>query len=253
MATALDPAELQRAFEDLRPRLAVDPIFADGEAGDEDVGVEGMEALLADPPATYEEWLGTLVQHDGGAYLYGGLCTIAGVFHSRRKQVTVDDPLVVDRDDLLFFPDDLRIRGDLLLGDRAGVVVAGDLTIDGNFVGAEWASSLLGVGGTLTVGNLMTPGELVVAGRITVKDVAYFHGEGTARAPGIRARVLIENSRVDRFGDVDAREYLAPSEPIESGPPLQQMCALVSMKRPPDAIDGFEDRLRRRLTAKIPP
>jgi len=249
MATALDRGVLMQAFEELRQQLAADPIIAGEDGG----SVEAMAERLAEAPPTFEALLGGTLVGDGGAYLYGGLLAAAKVFRSKNlKPALHDGAMVVDREEVMFHGAALRIRGDLLLGDRSTVLVAGDLTIDGNFIGAEWDNSVLGVGGTLTVGNLMTSGDLVVADRITVKDVAYLHGDRVARAPAVRARVLIENDRNDLFGQVEARERV--TEEIADGTPtLERVCALVGMKQPPDTVDGFEDRLRRRFVAKIPP
>jgi len=248
MATALDRGELMRAFEQLHQQLAADPIFADGDEG----SVETMRERLQSAPSSYEELLGVTLA-DGGAHLYGGLRVVASVFRARSlRQALHEGAMVVDREEVLFLASHLRIRGDLLLGDRASVLVAGDLVIDGNFIGAEWDNSVLGVGGALTVGNLMTRGDLLVADRITVKDVAYLHGDRVARAPAVRARVLIENDRANLFGAVEAKERVADVIADES-PTLARVCALVSMKQPPDTADGFEDRLRRRFVAKIPP
>lgn len=251
MATALDRGELMRAFEQLHQQLAADPIFADGDQG----SVETMRERLQAAPSSYEELLGTVLAGDGGggAQLYGGLCVVASVFRAKGLRQTLHDgAMVVDREEVLFHASDLRIRGDLLLGDRASVLVAGDLVVDGNFIGAEWDNSVLGVGGALTVGNLMTSGDLLVAGRITVKDVAYLHGDRVARAPAVRARVLVESDRANVFGSVEAKERVS-GEVADGSPTLARICALVSMKQPPDTVDGFEDRLRRRFAAKIPP
>ena len=248
MATALDRGELMQALEQLHQQLAADPIFADGDQG----SVETMRERLQTAPSSYEELLGATLA-DGGAHLYGWLRVVASVFRAKSLRQTLHEgAMVVDREEVLFHASDLRIRGDLLLGDRASVLVAGDLVVDGNFIGAEWDNSILGVGGALTVGNLMTQGDLLVADRITVKDVAYLHGDRVARAPAVRARVLIENDRSDLFGSVEAKERVA--DVIADGTPtLARVCALVSMKQPPDTVDGFEDRLRRRFVAKIPP
>lgn len=248
MATELDRAELMAAYAELRQQLAGDPIFT-GSEGEEGGTLEKLEQRLERAPETYEEFLA----ENRGPYRYGGVRLAAQVVRRRgKKAFTHEDALIVDREEIAYYPGDLRVRGDLVLGDRAAVLVAGDLTIDGNFVGAEWDHSLLAVGGSLTVGNVMTHGELVVGERITVKDVAYLHGgELVARAPAIRARTLIENDCINLFGEVEAKERLAEAVGEEDTVGLQRICGLVGMKNVTD-IDHFEERFRKRLTAKVP-
>jgi hypothetical protein len=144
------------------------------------------------------------------------------------------------------------LSGDLVLGDQAIAIVAGDLDVVGNVVGGEGDYSMLGVAGAMTAHNIMTQGELLVGQRVAVRDVVYLYRNNySAVAPAIRARVLVENERFNTFSKVNADEQMAELLTEERPDRLQHAASLLGLS-PVATVEELEDGLRRQLTANVP-
>ena len=215
---------------------------------------EVMEALLAGQlPARVETLFAETLQGDHPAYRYAGLALVAELV--RRHGGTAArhaGALIVDDEEVFFYRGNLAVSGDLVLGDRAVVVVAGDLKVKGSFVGGASDYSLLAVGGAMKAANVMTLGELIVGKRLDVAGAAYlYRNDYSAMAPVVRAAVLIQNERFDRFREVIAGDRVAELIGEYNPDRLQYVCGLLGLEPVPDA-DQLEAALRRRLTAAVP-
>lgn len=235
-------------YAELRPRLAADPLFSGSG------NLEQMDRYMARLPNTVETLFGETLQGDAEAYRYAGVLLAAELVrrYAASQVFTHDGPLRVGDGDVLFYRGDLRVAGDLVLGDQAVVVVAGDLDVEGNVVGGAWDYSMLGVAGAMTARNVMTMGELLAGQRVTVSDAAYFYrNDYTAVAPAIRARVLVENDRLNAFGKISADEQIAELLGESRPERLQHAASLLGLGHVIGAED-LERELRRRLTVAVP-
>jgi hypothetical protein len=232
--------QVRELYAELRFRLAQDPLFTGSGS------LDTLDGLMAKLPDTVEQLFGDTLSGDADAYRYAGvlLCGELVRRFAAHEVYTHDTGLAVDDGEVLFFGGDLRVGGNLVLGDKAIVVVAGDAEIEGSIVGGEGAS-LLGVAGAVTAGNVMTRGELLAGQRVTVQDVAYFSGNGcSALAPALRARVLVENKRLNTFSKVNADDQLAEL----TADHLARAAALLGVGQV-DTVVELEQALRSRLTA----
>jgi len=244
----VDKYQVHELYADLRVRLAKDPLFA---AGGE---LETLDRRVAQLPDTIQQLFGETLQGGSVVYRYGGLLLATELVRrfGPNQRFTYDGALAAEQGEILFYGGDLRVAGDLLLGEQAMVVVAGDLDIEGSFVGSAAGYSLLGVGGAMTAHGVMTAGELIVAQRLAVRDVVYLHGEGAALAPAVRARVLVENARRDALGKVNAEEHIIGELARADPERLQHRVAAVLGLEGVIDVPTLEAALRARLTANAP-
>jgi hypothetical protein len=234
--------QVQELYAELRVRLAQDPLFTGSGS------LDTLDGLMAKLPDTVEELFGDTLQGDADAYRYAGvlLCGELVRRFAAHQVYTHDSGLTVDDEEVLFFGGDLKVGGDLVLGDQSIVVVAGDADIDGSFVGGATDYSLLGVAGAVTAGNVMTQGELLAGQRVTVQDVAYFYRNGySAVAPALRARVLVENERFNTFSKVNADDQLAELLTLEHLPRASALLGVGGV----ESLEELEQSLRSRLTS----
>ncbi len=245
---AISTDQLLQALAGLRPQLADDPLFT--EAGD----LEALEGYVRRFPGTLQRFFCDTLQGDSEAYRYAALLLVAELLRRSGdgRVHTWSGALPVDDEEVFLYWGDLKVDGDLALGDQAIVLVAGDLELNGAFVGAEWDYSLLAVAGSMTASDVMTQGELIVGKHLSVRDVAYlYRSDHSAVAPSIEARVLVENERFDRFGAIEADEHIAELLSEEQPDRLRHAGSLLGS---PDAAtaDELEAALRRRLSRNVP-
>ncbi len=231
--SAVNEEQLLEAFARVASSLEQDPLF---EGGD----VKTMEAYLDKLPSDAKELFARTLQGCSAAYRYAGLILMAELVrtHGAFEKAAVPESLVVAKGDVSSFNGALHIKGNLILEPDAIVVVAGDLRIDGNFLGAEQGYSLLAVAGTMTSTSLMTRGELLVGKSLAVKDSAFLtNNDYPARSPRISARVLIQNDRLDLFGRVYVGEHITgPLAEWGSGR-LRKVCKLLGIGATADLLD----------------
>jgi hypothetical protein len=247
----VNKSEVQRIYEQaVRPLLKRDPLFARG--GD----VEIMDRLMAELPDHIGRLFGETLQGGAPAYRYAGLVLASEMIrhYEALREIEYSGALCVDDEEVFVYSGHLHVRGDLVLGNQAIVIVAGDLELDGNFVGGPKDYSMLGVAGTMTATNVMTMGELIVTGRVVVRDLAYFYRDVcSAMAPALRARLVIQNESFDHFGKIIAvDEHLFERLSEERPERLQHVRAQLGLQGPTGDVEQLETALRRRLTANVP-
>jgi hypothetical protein len=247
----VDKAEVQTIYEQaVRPLLKRDPLFARGG------NVEIMDRHMAELPDHIGRLFGETLQGGTPAYRYAGLILASEMIrhYEALREIEHSGALCVDDEEVFVYSGHLHVRGDLVLGNQAVVIVAGDLELDGNFIGGPEDYSMLGVAGTMTAANIMTMGELIVTGRVVVRDLAYFYRNVYASmAPALRARLVIQNESFDHFGKIIAvEEHLFERLGEELPERLQHVRARLGLQDPASDLDELETALRRQLTANVP-
>jgi hypothetical protein len=244
----VDKYQVHELYADLRVRLARDPLFISAAE------LETLDRRVAQLPDTIEQLFGDTLQGGSVAYRYAGVLLATELVRrfGPNQRFTYDGALAAEEGEILFYGGDLRVAGDLVLGEQAMLVVVGDLDVEGSFIGSAAGYSLLGVGGAMAAHGVMTAGELIVAQRLAVRDVVYLYGQGTALAPAVRARVLVENDRRDTLGRVSAEEHIIGALARADPERLQYRVAAVLGLEGVVDVPTLEAALRARLTTDVP-
>lgn len=240
--SAVNEKQLLEVFRSIAPALEKDPLF---EGGD----LKTMEAYLDKLPSNAQELFSRTLQGCSAAYRYAGLILMSALVrtHATLERVKLPEGLAVGKGEFSIISGTLHVKGNLTLEPDAVVVVAGDLRVDGNFLGAEQGYSLLAVGGAMTTTRLLTRGELLVGKSLAVKDSAFFtQNEYPARCKRISARVLIQNDRLDNFGRVYVGEHITGPLAEWGTRRLQAVCKLLELQATAD-LQSLEQAYRASL------
>ena len=243
----IEKAEILSLFKRLKPRLAEDALFSGGDA-------DRMERYLQLLPGNFRDLFVETLHGDSEEYRYAGIVLAAAMVREfdRMKAFVHPGNLVVRSEDFRFYPGHVRVQGDIVLRDQAIMVLAGNLAVDGNIVGAEWDYSMLGAGGKISCNNVMTQGEILAGGEINVADVAYFYrNDYSSMARRLKASIVVQNDSFDNFGEVIAEERVEELVTEEAPDRFEYVCQLLRLPRCRDIAD-LERRLRARLTGQPP-
>ncbi len=211
-------AKVRSAFDELRPKLAVDPTFADDYGND----LDRMRKLVtARHVKNAFDLAGVFIGGSPGmvipkeearhlkedTYMYAGLALLRAIAFdesgSRRR-----DELVMEKGQGTLVLGDLVIDGSLRLGAQARLVVLGDLTVSGDLLADVWYSRVA-VAGTLAFRNGITEGELIAGKAIRVGDALYLHGNDVScRAPRLEGRHVVVDDKYNRFTTIDVESYV---------------------------------------------
>lgn len=239
----VDKREILDLFSDFKTQLVHDDLFSrKGE-------IAIMERYMARLPTSFESFFAETLKNGSESYRYAAVLFAGEVmrhYEVVRSYIELGN-LVARQGESRFFGGNLEVRGNLALEDQAIVVVAGDLFVEGNVVGAEWDYSMLGVAGSMRCRSLMTKGELLVGQTVAIRDHAYLYRKGcSALAPAFKARVLVQNHRLDSFLEVTAEQRVAEPLTEEQKERLGRVCDLLGLHQVDDAA-ALETALRSRL------
>ena len=105
---------------------------------------------------------------------------------------------------------DLVVDGDL---ENEGVlVVTGNLTVKGAYIGPPFDYSLAAVGGIMRARDVSTSGEIIVGERLEVSRIVHLlYNDYSSVLPAVTARALVIEDNFPALGTIDAELQLNES------------------------------------------
>lgn len=204
-AFTFDAPTLTAAFNKVRPRLAIDPLFIDN-ASAFDVSLAKFDERMQRVPKTSADFYAWLDGAD--QYRYAGLSVLFEAYGRSAHARTYNAALTIPAERTVLFAGDVTIAGDLTLHAGAIVIVLGTLRIEGPLL-ADHDYTLVAAH-SLEFASGTTSGELIALDSINGGNKVYLAGNDySCRAPSFASAVLVDFERSNVFGSVHVQQRIS--------------------------------------------
>lgn len=196
----LDATRIGATYQALRRALAREIVLGNADQLDRALGPIPADLTV---PGAIGAWL--------GGYLplrWVGLRVLAETYPSDDR-LELTGRVVVPEGQTRVVAGDVRISGELVLADRARVLVLGTLAVTGALVAPSYGYSLIGVR-NLECANGMTGGELLALESIRCHGTFLLEGDGQPRmAPHYSGDVLVDYEWPADFDEIDVAQRVS--------------------------------------------
>ena len=231
--------ELIATLARIAPRLAADPIYANESNAPFDAAELERYFETIDGRTTVAHLFSETLQGMIQSVRYSGLLVVREIFRDDKQAMLTTKPALVLRlGQSLVVVGDLVVEGDV---ENDGIlVVTGDLTIRGAYLGPTFDYSLVAVGGTMSVGDVSSSGEILVGDRLEARRVVHLlYNDYSSILPSVKAQALVIEDNFPALGTVETELR------IDGTPTAEQLRAIFGANAAVEREDDDDSPIRR--------
>ena len=231
--------ELIATLARIAPRLAADPIYANESNAPFDAAELERYFETIDGRTTVAHLFSETLQGMIQSVRYSGLLVVREIFRDDKQALLTTKPsLVLRLGQSLVVVGDLVVEGDV---ENDGIlVVTGDLTIRGAYLGPTFDYSLVAVGGTMSAGDVSSSGEILVGDRLEARRVIHLlYNDYSSILPIVKAEALVIEDNFPALGTVEVELR------IDDTPTAEQLRTIFGANAAVEREDDDDSPIRR--------